>query len=252
MKRKETSNIGINVKKILFLDALLVSMRGKRKLFSIFILLNMLFVINLFEANGENEVLSTLSTGVSEEFSALSTAITYLNWSEYSPYSINENYSVFSFFVEYQILNPNPDAITIHFSYTVQFKINMSFTLEDKNLIAYEEPWGAFCMITEKTLQPGFTYGTSSTNIIIREKNQTKLPDGIYVFWVQDYCSGLDSSFIFYNQTILKLNSNESIIDYGTTTYTLNSGISVGQMCTFGVLILAIIVTKRKRKFSIQ
>ena len=192
-------------------------MKGNVRILSISLLIVLFSLANVNEIKGTSLLSKPLSTN-----------ITKLEWSEYTNSLWNESKSYFLFFAEYRILNPNSYSITIDFPYTVQFKINLTLDLEDSSIVAYEMPWGAFCAISQLTLQPGYTYGNSSTYIVVEEQNVVSLPNGIYTVWVQDCFTGSNESFIFYNETILTVQNEMEIIDYGTTVITLQSGFQLG------------------------
>ena len=152
--------------------------------------------------------------GAAEEEKPLNTAISNINWSKVDYLFLNENYTNFEFTIDYDIINPNEENVTLTFP-TCGYSIfaNMSAYFKDRKLEMYD--YTSFCglsVIYTECFSSGLTSKTVHYIIGIKKQGLTNLPDGTYYIWME--CCNIDDSVVTANSTKLLIKEGNPIIIY--------------------------------------
>lgn len=163
-----------------------------------------------------------------KEEQPLTTGITKIVWEKVEYESLNQNYSNFEFTINYDILNPNEENVTLTYPGSAyEFKANVSAQFKDKQLTMYDyTSFVGYPAEREENITSGITSKSTSYRIGINKKNITELPEGIYYFWIKAYNS---------DETEVKSNITTLIVKNGNPTiyYNIETTIIMGKSLVF-------------------
>ena len=187
---------------------------------------------------------STCKTkGVFELNSPIDTEITNLAWTNTEYSYPGEGYSYFNFTIDYNIINPSYQTVTITIPYcNLGFLANVTVDFVDENLEVYNYGYIGLCAIGYIDVEPGITNVVTGYMLAINETGLTILPDGIYTIWI--FCYGV--SDVTFSETILKMENGIANITYGSVP-SVSIGFPIPTLVLLGSVIISAVIVIRKR-----
>lgn len=175
------------------------------------------------------------------------TGLSNLTWDYYTD-PANSSNTCFEFEIEYQFFNPNAKDVTLSFPNLLQFVANMTIEFENTSLVAYEQPWGTFPTLSNRTFEQGVTTDHVNFTLVIEAHGLDTLPDGNYTIWVYDYRTINTDPVVIHYKTLLVIDGGDATIDFGIVFYTWPFG-TMYAIIFFSALVAIVFTLNIKKKF---